>query len=206
MKYKQIVFDIDGTLIFTKDAVLLSLRDTLGTLTGTVPETDTLTFSLGIPGRDALKKLQVPDLDAGMRLWDENMEIYRYTVRIFPGIMEVLDALSRSGCRTGVVTSESRAELAQDFGRLGLASWFSTIICASDTKEHKPSPAPLLKYMEMTGTSSDELLYIGDSIYDSQCARGAYVDFALAGWGCLDEPIDADYYLGSPRDLLPLLL
>lgn len=204
MRYKQIIFDIDGTLIFTEDAVLLSLRDTLKTITGAEYETDGLTFSLGIPGRDALRKLGLPDVEASMTLWEENMDAYRHTIHIFAGITEVLDALLQSGCELGVVTSETQDELALDFGRLGLTPYFKTIVCASDTVRHKPSPEPLLKYMELTGTDSSEILYIGDSIYDSQCARSAHVDFALALWGCLDRTIDADYRLDSPSDLLSI--
>lgn len=132
------------------------------------------------------------------------METYRHTIHVFPGITQVLDTLLRSGCRLGVVTSETKKELAQDFGRLGLTPYFERIVSASDTVHHKPSPEPLLKYMELTRADSDEILYIGDSIYDSQCARGAHVDFALAGWGCLDRDIDADYCLDTPSDLLPI--
>ncbi len=204
MRYKQIIFDINGTLIFTKDAVLLSFQDTLKTVTGIDHGTDELTFSLGIPGRDALKELGVTDIEASMELWERNMDTYRHTIHVFEGIKEVLDALLQSGCQLGVVTSETHEELDLDFGRLGLSPYFRTIVCASDTVLHKPSPEPLLKYMELTKTNCREILYIGDSIYDSMCARDAQVDFALALWGCLDREIDADYYLDSPMDLLSI--
>lgn len=204
MRYRHIIFDIDGTLIHTKDAVLLSFQDTLKTVTGKDYEAEALTFSLGIPGRAALGQLGITDMDTTMELWEENMDTYRHTIHVFPGITQVLDTLLQSGCGLGVVTSETQKELAQDFGRLGLTRYFPNIVSASDTVRHKPSPEPLLKYMELTGTKSDEILYIGDSIYDSQCARGAHVDFALAGWGCLDRTIDADYFLDTPEDLLPI--
>lgn len=204
MRYKHIIFDIDGTLIHTKDAVLLSMQDTLKTVTGICYDPGELTFSLGIPGRDALRELNITDIESTMELWEKNMECYRHTIRIFPGITNVLTALQQSGCSLGVVTSETKDELAQDFGRLGLAPYFTTIVCASDTVCHKPSPEPLLKYMDLTGADRSDILYIGDSIYDSQCARSAHVDFALAVWGCMDQTIDADHYFDTPLDLLPV--
>lgn len=204
MRYQHIIFDIDGTLINTKDAVLLSMRDTLKTVTGTCYDPEELTFSLGIPGRDALRELKITDMERSMELWEKNMEHYRHTVHIYPGITEVLTTLQQSGCGLGVVTSQTKDELDQDFGRLGLRPYFRTIVCASDTVHHKPSPEPLLKYMELTGTDRSDILYIGDSIYDSQCARSAHVDFALAVWGCMDQTVDADYYFDTPLDLLPV--
>ena len=48
MRYKEIVFDVDGTLIDTEYAVLHSLQDTVCHFTGKTPEIESLTFALGI--------------------------------------------------------------------------------------------------------------------------------------------------------------
>lgn len=72
MKYKQIVFDIDGTLIDTEYAVLHSLQETLRTVTGNTPELRELSFALGITGKDTLEKLHIPDLPFALDLWDQN--------------------------------------------------------------------------------------------------------------------------------------
>ena len=53
MQYKQIVFDVDGTLIDTEYAVLHSLQDTVEYMTGTKPKIEKLIFALGITGEDA---------------------------------------------------------------------------------------------------------------------------------------------------------
>ena len=54
MRYRQIVFDVDGTLVDTEQAVICSLQDTLAQMTGQRAEAKELTFALGIPGEDAL--------------------------------------------------------------------------------------------------------------------------------------------------------
>ena len=57
MQYKNIVFDIDGTLLDTEYAVLHSLQDTLKELCNYDLSLEEMTFALGITGADALKKL-----------------------------------------------------------------------------------------------------------------------------------------------------
>ena len=61
MKYKHIVFDIDGTLIDTEYAVLHSLQETIKGLSGREIPCSELRFALGITGTDALKKLAIKD-------------------------------------------------------------------------------------------------------------------------------------------------
>lgn len=47
MKYKHIVFDIDGTLIDTEYAVINSLIKTITEITGRAPQYESLKFALG---------------------------------------------------------------------------------------------------------------------------------------------------------------
>lgn len=207
MKYKQIAFDVDGTLIDTEYAILRSLQETVKTVTGRVFEMDSLKFALGIPGRDCLSMLNIneEDIPPALAMWDVNFNKYGDSISIFDGIPELLDALSHSGCEPGIVTSKTMEEFEHDFNRLEIKKYFRVVICADDTLEHKPHPAPLLKYIEVSKTDRRELLYVGDSKYDLKCARGADVDFALAAWGSSTAKTDALYYLRHPLDLLSII-
>ena len=75
------------------------------------------------------------------------------------------------------------------FASLVSAIILKTIICADDTREHKPNAAPLLKYVELSKTEHRKVLYIGDSKYDSISAENAGIDFALAVWGSHNKHI-----------------
>lgn len=204
MRYKHIVFDLDGTLIDTERAILPSLRDTLEELTGRHYEEQALTFALGITGADALKQLGIADIPTALSLWNEKMHRYGNSVSLFGGVVEALTKLWKQRLVLGIVTSKTREEFAHDFSKFGIGSYFQTVVCAEDTVEHKPSPAPLLKYMELSGAHREKALYVGDSIYDSQCAHAAGVDFALALWGTHDPAIPAQHRIQMPRHLLTL--
>lgn len=205
MKYKQIVFDVDGTLVDTEYAVLHSLQDTLRTRTGKEPSLEALTFVLGITGEDALKQLAIPDIPGTLALWIDYLKQYDDTVNIFSGMEDTLSALSQKGCKFGVATSRIRSNFEEEFKRFPIRRYFDIVVCADDTEEHKPAAAPLLKYMELSGCECSQLLYVGDSRYDRECARNAGVDFALAGWGSRLRDIDTEYLLSTPAELISVV-
>jgi len=59
--------------------------------------------------------------------------------------------------------------------------------------------------MKATGAKAEEMLYIGDSVYDAMCAKAAGVDFALATWGTSDMGIGAKYRPESLMELLEMI-
>lgn len=201
MKYSHIVFDVDGTLLDTAQCILISLQDALQKTDSISREYDDLVFALGYTSLAVLDRLQVKDPQATLKLWVENENKYSDMIRLFDGIRELLEQLKKDGCELGIVTSRTREEFDLIFRHQSISDMFSTIICASDTDEHKPSPAPLLKYMELTGATGEEMLYVGDSPGDEKCASGADVDFALAMWGVHTDSIPAKYLPRTPQEL-----
>lgn len=183
MKYKQIVFDIDGTLIDTEYAVIHSLQDTIAHLTGKNLTHEELIFVLGITGKDALRRLNIKNIEEALSLWDNNMKKYSHTVCVFNGIHELLKALIKSGYEPGIVTSKTKEEFEHDFMVFDIASLFKTIICADDTAKHKPDPEPLLKYMELIKMQRQGLLYIATASMIWNAAKRAGTDFSLSNGG-----------------------
>lgn len=201
MKYKHIVFDVDGTLLDTEKAILLSLQDTVLEFTGKTMPIESLTFSLGIPGVAALEQLNIQDTMTALRFWEKVLQSYGHHYRIFSGIETLLQALTERGYRLGIVTSKTKEQLGADLSLFPIGHYFSTIVSATDTQKHKPNPDPLLKYMEKAGCTKDTVLYVGDSIYDRKCAQGAGCDFAVALWGA-QGPMENVYNCPSPMALL----
>ena len=119
----------------------------------------------------------------------------------FYGIEELLKQLSLN-YKLGIVTSKTKEEYEEEVVHFGLNKYFGIIICADDTKKHKPNPEPLLKYMELANAKNNEIIYIGDSIYDMQCAKASNVDFVFAKWGNKRQNIEAKYTLNQPLELL----
>lgn len=203
-KYKHIIFDIDGTLIDTEYAVLHSLQETL-LLLGKKYSIKELSFALGITGEDALKQLEICNIDKTLDIWDKNMDKYREKIILFDGIKDILLVLVKKGYKLGIITSKTKGEFNSDFDDFGITNLFETIICADDSLKHKPNPEPMLKYIEVSNIRPEEALYIGDSQYDAICSKSANVDFGLAVWGHKKKDVFADYYFNIPEDILEVL-
>ena len=96
-KYKHILFDIDGTLIDTEEAILRSLQDTVRELLHKDIGRPELKFALGIPGSVTLRKLGITDTERANSRWNEHLLKYKSHIRLYDGIPELLDRLKTNG-------------------------------------------------------------------------------------------------------------
>ena len=164
-------------------------------------------YALGIPGGIALRKLGITDIERANDRWNEHLLKYKFRIRLFGGIPELLDSLKMNGYKLGIVTSKTRNEYTADFAvPFALSDYFSTVICVEDASRSKPFPEPLLTYLSVSRINAEDAVYIGDTLYDNQCAKNAGMDFGLAVWGnAAAQGVSADYIFKSPVDVLFLL-
>ena len=203
---KCVVFDVDGTLIDTGEAIISSLQKVLKEDLGQAFSGDELSFAFGIPGAVTLKKLGVNDIEDSLGKWIKYLNDFSDSIKVFDGIDNCLRKIKELNIKTGIVTSKTKEEFESNFIPLGLADYFDYVVCADDTAKHKPHPEPILKLMEMSGDDPKDLVYIGDTKYDKECAEGAGVKFGLALWGAKSsEGFDSAYILHSPKDILEFI-
>lgn len=203
--YKCIIFDIDGTMLNTEKAILCSLQKLLEGEKNVLYKAEDLFFVLGIPGHETLKRLNVSDPEQSLDKWNELIKRYASNIHLYPDIEKTIACLSKSGIKTGIVTSKTRKEYNVDFVPFGLSGYFQYVVCADDTIRHKPHPDPLLKCIELANVLPEEALYVGDTIYDMECAKAAGVDFVLALWGAKNHNLATNYKFSTPKEILLLL-
>ena len=167
--------------------MLHGLQRALRDITGEHWDLSRLTPVLGIPGLDAFERLGIHSPEQIFQIyprWEQYEQEYQYTAYLYEGIVPLLDFLKKKGCGLGIITSKTMPQYTSSFLPFQISEYFQTVITADDTVRHKPDPEPMLAYMERTGVCPRQILYIGDSIYDMQCAAQAGVDSCLALWGC----------------------
>ncbi|OAB45275.1 HAD family hydrolase [Paenibacillus glacialis] len=201
--YKTIIMDVDGTLIDTEKAVLGSLQKMLAIEYNKTMELEELEFVWGIPGSSSLPVLGIEDTEKGDILWNVYMKEFMDSIHVFAGIRELLSTLHKRNIQIGIVTSKTKIELEDDFVPFGLMEYLSFVVCADDTLLHKPNPEPIQKFLEISGADPSSSIYIGDTMYDYQCARDAGVSFGLAVWGAKNNHgIEAKHFFNDPNEVL----
>jgi HAD superfamily hydrolase (TIGR01549 family) len=198
-----IVFDIDGTLIDTEQAVLCGLQSMLKTDYGKEFSLKDLEFAFGLPGSDSLPMFGIEDVQQANLRWNFFFQQFFHTAKVFDGIREMLVSLKEMNLQTGIVTSKTQNEFKHEFAPFGLADLFDYVVCSDQTEKHKPDPEPMLKFLEISGATPEQTIYIGDTVYDCRSAHRAGVKFGLAGWGSRHpERIAPDVTFRVPADIV----
>jgi len=204
MQHDHIVFDIDGTLIDTENAILKTWQYTLNTY-GFMYSLKNLRITLGIPTQNALELLDASVDQYFEDTWIQNYSKFAKQATYFPGVKSQLQDMRKKGLHLGIVTSRRRTEYECYFHKFNLRQLFDLIICADDTTQHKPDPAPLLYYAKKAGAPPASCIYIGDMPTDLVCAAAAGFASGLVTWNhsSVSEPA-ADYIFSSSKELLQL--
>ena len=183
MKYKAVLFDLDGTLLDSVDVILKSSRETFAAM-GLPYDEDSVRKSIGLP-------LEVQaGMWAGTRV-AEFLKCYRAIYkandaensRFFPGTEEMLNAISASGHRIGLVTSKISRSAHRTLARVGVEDKFEVVVTCDDVAEPKPHPEPIFKALDLLRLAPSEAVFVGDSMFDVDCAQRAGVDMVAVSWG-----------------------
>ncbi|WP_268912756.1 HAD family hydrolase [Lentilactobacillus sp. SPB1-3] len=200
------IFDVDGTLIDSKDMYMKPLLKVLNANGYNFVMSD-LDQTFGINALDAVTQLGVKEPQRIVNEWFGIVDDYKELTHVFPNIKEMLQELSSdNGNHLAIATSKLRTELLRDVEPYGLNDYFSAIISSDDVDNGKPAPDMVLKGIEKLNSTKDNTVYIGDTLYDLEAAHRAGVSFALAGWetDMADQFKSAEYYLTTPQDLLTI--
>ena len=218
MKYKYVLFDLDGTVSASAEGIRMSLEYALDTLNVPKPDLDDYTLYIGPPLIDTFRNLCGLDAETSER----GAAIYRdyyekegkYHNRVYPGIKEVVFALREKGIKTAICTSKQKpvADGVAEF--LGITDWFDEVVGSTldNTIKDKKDliPYALTKLGGNIESDREQTLMLGDSRFDAIGARLCGVDFigVSYGYGSVDEMKEqgAVAIVDSPEEILKYIV
>ena len=216
MKYKAVIFDLDGTLLNTIDDIANSVNSVLEKSGFPVHSTEEIKYFVGT-GFYNLIRLALPEKNRDDGTIKKLVEMLReeYNTRWnqytkpYDGIAELLDELTKRNVKKAVLSNK-----ADNFTKIIVAQllpqWqFEVVWGERPDVPKKPDPTAALEIADMLNISPDEFILLGDSSYDIQTgvAAGMFAVGALWGFRTADElkSAGADALIEKPLDLLKLL-
>lgn len=184
------VFDIDGTLVDSRAAILDAAVQAARAVGLPEPTYEAVRGGVGLSLHEALQRL-APDL-TGPELADfitAYQEAFRrlhampeFSEPLYPGAMDLLNRLKRDGWRLSLATGRSRRGVERSLARAGWAELFLSHHCAEDGPG-KPDPAMLIRAMDVCGVTAARTVMIGDTSHDMHMALNAGVRPQGVAWG-----------------------
>lgn len=188
MRYKAVVFDLDGTLLYTLEDLYLATNHALTQL-GLPPRTRDEVRSFVGNGYRQLFRLAVPE-GTPEELQEQALEIFNgyylahdqdHTAP-YPGIPELLGHLAETGIALAVVSN--KGDLAvRDLMDHCFPGVFDAVAGEREGVRRKPAPDTVLAVMRALGVTADQIVYVGDSEVDVATARNVGCACVAVTWG-----------------------
>ena len=180
MKYKAIVFDWDGTLMDSISKIVETMQSSAKHLGLPVPDYDQAKNVIGISLLPALQQLfNIEDDKAAMALFHTYKEHFKDHAQIssplFNGAVVLLETLKQRGYILAVATGKARQGLEHNWHHSNTKHFFSASRTADDAQS-KPSPDMLQQILSELNLSAEQVLMVGDTIYDMAMAEAINMD------------------------------
>lgn len=185
---KIILFDLDGTLIDSTEAILESFAKAYEKCGGDVPSDESIKNLVGLPLKIMFVKLGVNEknkMDYVEAYKEHYRTIHTQKTVLLPQVKEAIEK-AHTFARLGVVTTKTGKYSRELLEYFDLMHYFEVLIGAEDVQNLKPHAEPILKALDTIGDYDKKKAYmIGDTISDILSAKEANITSiaVLCGYG-----------------------
>lgn len=210
-RYDTILFDLDGTLLNTRDLINRSFIHTFEHFfpehTLTDEELDSF-FGPSLRQTFSRYSKDEKEIEEMVRYYREyNVSVHDEHVTAFPGSKSLIKTLARKGYKVGVVSSKKTDLVEHGLDLFGMIDYVRVVIGEEDVKNPKPDPEGILKAMDML--HSKKALYVGDGVGDIEAGKNANIDtIGVLYSDRKDKIIEAEptYTIHKLSDILTILV
>ncbi|MEK0181855.1 HAD family hydrolase [Microcoleus anatoxicus] len=216
-QYKLIIFDFDGTLAITHNAIISCITKTFEKFLLVPPNPDVIQSTIGINLAQTFQILH-PALEATeIPLW---LETYRYYYRtegekqlaLFSGTKEILQLAKKAELSLGVISNKQLNFVNLFLERLTIYSFFDLIIGDDGEMVQKPDPTVFYSIVKplFPELNNSEVLMVGDTAVDLLFAKNAQIDacWAAYGYGVRDECVSLEptFVINNIEELFSIII
>ena len=185
---KTVLFDFDGTLLYTIPDLADAVNFGLERFGYPVHDYDTVQSFVGNGVRRLVARAlpqgeENPDFEGVFAAFNEYYDAHCVDKTApYEGIMELLAALHKMGLPMAIVTNKYQSA-AEELRQRFFGEYIPIIEGDRPGRERKPDPAPVKAALELLGAKAEETVYIGDTEVDMQTAANSGLDFIAVAWG-----------------------
>jgi len=206
--FRAAIFDLDGTLIDSYDAIHASLNHVLAAFERSPVSREEVRRMVGRGLPSLIERALGPaSVDAGVELFRRHYEVAApASTRPLAGAEEVTAELRRRGVPMAVASNKPGVFCRQLLSGLGLADRFVAVLGPDDGYPPKPAPEMVHAALEALGSERAKTLFVGDMPIDVETARAAGLSVAVVPTGSSTrEELEAarpDHLLARLEDVL----
>ncbi len=215
MKHKAVIFDLDGTLLYTLGDIALAVNTALNEFNMPSHPEESYKKFVGHGLKEALKRActsECPDdiLDkAYLRVMEEYTNNAVVTTRPYNNIPELLNELISKGLKLAILSNKEDSLVKHIAGKL-LSDWsFTTVQGILPDVPKKPDPFVVHQILKDMNVRQEEALFVGDSGVDMKTAVNSGLMGVGVTWGYRDiielTEAGAGILIDKPEELLRIL-
>lgn len=181
--YKVLLFDLDGTLTDSSEGITKCAYRALSHFGITQYSLDDLRVFIGPPLIDSFKKFQVPHPEEAIQIFRERYNtVGKFENKPFPHVIEMLERLRREGYHLFVATSKPEKTAIEILKHFQMDHLFE-MICGATFDHSRENKEDVLRYLLAQNENIDDILMIGDTIYDIKGANKVGLPSLGVSWG-----------------------
>lgn len=188
MKYRYVIFDLDGTILDTLDDLADAANAALASQGYPLRTRDEVRMFVGNGIRKLIERA-TPDgvSESDIVKTHEAFTAYysahcKDKTKPYDGIPELVAALRAKGIRSAVVSNKADYAVKKLCGEY-FGGLFEISIGEREGIRKKPAPDTVLEVMRVLGASPEETVYIGDSDVDILTAENSGIDCIGVSYG-----------------------
>lgn len=215
MKFKGILFDLDGTIVNSLEDISDAMNAVLQELGHPKHTYSTYQYFIGSGLRNLVAKALPASNNSETEIdqcYTKMLAVYSKNctqkTKAYSGIFELLNELKSRNIKLSVFSNKADA-LTKEITNHIFEGYFDQIIGLTTEKLKKPNPENAIIIRNNWNLNPEEVLFIGDSEIDMQTANNANMYAVGVSWGyrSVDELLadGAQIILNQPADLIPFL-